>query len=192
MFTLKQFKQMMPKAGARADRYYPMTLKAMQDYGITTNPRIAAFLATIAHESGQFRYMKEIWGPTPQQLKYEPPSTVAAMLGNTQPGDGERFMGRGPGQLTGRFNYTRLWKETGIDCVRHPEELEDPYNGMVAAVKFWEWKDCAAPADRGDFREVTRRWNGGYNGMEDRKAYYDRNLKILAKPDFSNVVGGPL
>jgi putative chitinase len=70
----------------------------MREFEVTTPLRQAAFLAQLAHESGQFRFMEEIWGPTPAQRRYE----GRRDLGNIQPGDGFRYKGRGPIQITGR------------------------------------------------------------------------------------------
>ena len=80
----------------------------MTEFAIESPARMAAFIAQLAHESGQFRFMEEIWGPTPAQQRYEPPSSLATDLGNTDAGDGKRFKGRGPIQITGRANYRAL------------------------------------------------------------------------------------
>jgi predicted chitinase len=89
----------------------------MTEFAIDAPPRAAAFLAQLAHESGQLRFMEEIWGPTGQQLRYEPASSLATSLGNTQAGDGKRFKGRGPIQITGRANYQRFGTLLGADLV---------------------------------------------------------------------------
>ncbi len=82
---------------------------------------IAYMMATAWHETGRFRYTHEIWGPTQQQAKYEPPSAKAKELGNTMKGDGKRFAGRGFVQLTGRANYVKASAKTGIDLVINPD-----------------------------------------------------------------------
>jgi putative chitinase len=86
---------------SRAKEFLPHISAAMQQYDITTPARQCAFLAQIGHESGGLRYTKELWGPTPVQMRYE----GRLELGNTEPGDGRRFMGRGLIQITGRANY---------------------------------------------------------------------------------------
>src|SRR3954465_5080236 len=93
---------------ARGTQLFPPLAAAMTEFAIGTPARAAAFLAQIAHESGQLRFMEEIWGPTPAQGRYEPLSPLATGLGNTTLGDGKRFKGRGPIQLTGRANYQRF------------------------------------------------------------------------------------
>lgn len=89
---------------------------AMQRYGIDTKARQAAFLAQIGHESGRLRYVRELWGPTPAQRRYEGRKD----LGNTQPGDGKRFMGRGLIQVTGRANYTTCGQALGLPLLEQP------------------------------------------------------------------------
>src|SRR5258708_4383140 len=96
----------------------------MAEFIIDTPIRQAAFLAQVGHESGGFVWMHEIWGPTEAQSRYEPPSDLATRLGNTQPGDGKRYMGRGPIQITGRFNYRLMGPKLGLDLEQFPALLE--------------------------------------------------------------------
>lgn len=103
MLTVDQLKEIMPRMAKNPKTcaaLFPHLVAAMDEAQINTPLRIAAFLAQVAHESYEFKYMTEIWGPTDAQKRYEPPSTLATKLGNTQPGDGKRYMGRGPIQLT--------------------------------------------------------------------------------------------
>lgn len=86
----------------------------------------AYVLATAWHETGQFKYASEIWGPTKQQLKYEPPSAKARDLGNSMKGDGYRFRGRGFVQLTGRANYAKASDLVGMDLVANPDRVKEP------------------------------------------------------------------
>ncbi len=148
---------------------------ACQRYGITTRLRLAAFLAQIGHESGRLHYVKEIFGPTLAQKRYE----GRLDLGNTQPGDGKRYMGRGLIQITGRSNYDKLGQALGQDFVAHPELLEKPEFAVLSAAWFWDSRKLNVLADKPDFLAITKKINGGYNGLADRQALYDRALKVL-------------
>ena len=107
MITQDHLEQIMLQASRkRLAAFAGRSGQAMQRFGIDRNVRrAAAFIAQLAHESGQFRFMEELWGPTEAQKRYEPQSTLARGSGNTEQGDGFRFKGRGPIQVTGRFNY---------------------------------------------------------------------------------------
>lgn len=106
--------------------------------------RVAHFLAQGSAETGAFRYMREIWGPTPTQKHYE----GRANLGNTIPGDGKKFLGRGIFQITGRDNYERYGKRLGLDLACNPELAETPEVAVQIAVLYWsdhrlnEWADA--------------------------------------------------
>jgi predicted chitinase len=149
---------------------------------------MAAFLAQLAHESGQFRFMEEIWGPTAAQRRYEPVSTLATTLGNSEVGDGKRFKGRGPIQITGRANYRRFGDLLGTDLVADPARAALPELAFRIAGLFWSKKGLNELADRATpdaFREITRRINGGFNGLEDRQKLYAVARTVLG------VVEGP-
>lgn len=138
----------------------------LADTAILAEPlRLAHFMAQLGHESGGFRYMEEIWGPTPAQRGYE----GRADLGNTQAGDGFGYKGRGPIQITGRANYRRFGRKIGIDLERHPELAAIPSIGLLTACAYWADKGLNALADRDDVEGVTRKINGGTNGLADRK-----------------------
>lgn len=186
MFTENQLHFIMPNAGARAATFYPALLHYMEAFAISTPSRMQCFLATIAHESGQLKYTKELWGPTAAQTGYE----GRRDLGNTHTGDGKLFMGRGLIQVTGRSNYTQLAAALGIDCVNHPEILADPENAVRSACWWWANHGCNTPADANDFRRVTLIVNGGYNGWDDRLSFYERAKKVLSVTDFGNVEAG--
>lgn len=171
MSTLKQDK---------ADRYFPHLYEAMQEAEITTPLRVAAFLAQIAHESYDLRYMSEIWGPTVQQKKYEPPNPLAKRLGNTQKGDGFRYRGAGPIQLTGRANFRACGKDLGLDLEGNPELAHTPEVGFRIACWYWTTRKLNALADKGEFDAITKAINGGYNGKSHRDAYYKKALTALA------------
>jgi predicted chitinase len=123
--------------------------------------------------------MSEVWGPTPQQLRYDPPTKLAAKLGNTQAGDGYRFRGAGPLQLTGRENFRRAGKALGLDLEAHPELAFTPEVGFRLAAWFWREHGLNELADARDFDKITLRINGGYNGKDDRDRRYAIATHIL-------------
>jgi putative chitinase len=153
-----------------AERFAPHLDEACRAYGIDTFARYVAFLAQIGHESGSLRHVREIWGPTPAQQRYE----GRADLGNVYPGDGQRYMGRGLIQTTGRHNYRavrdrlRTRGQDAPDFERDPDSLESPKWAAWSAADYWDWRGLNALADRGDFEQITRRINGGLNGHADR------------------------
>ena len=149
---------------------------AMNHYQIVGLKRVAAFIAQVGHESGQLKYVKEIWGPTKAQARYE----GRADLGNTQPGDGSKYRGRGLIQITGRANYAECGEALGLDLVNHPELLEKPQHACMSAAWFWSSRGLNTQADAGRFDTITRRINGGQNGAADRRELYARALKVLA------------
>lgn len=95
-------------------------------------------------------------------------ATSRSDLGNTQAGDGRRYKGRGPIQLTGRSNYRTYGKLLGLPLESKPAMAAEPKVGFRLAALFWQRIDGNRLADQGNFREITRRINGGFNGMEDR------------------------
>jgi putative chitinase len=180
MLTDAHLKAIMPNMpSARRALFLPALNRTLQTYTIHNRLRVAAFLGQLAHESGEFRFMEEIWGPTAQQLRYEPPSTLATRLGNTQPGDGKRYKGRGPIQVTGRANYKRYGDLLGLNLVGQPELVASPGVGLSAAGMFWRTNGLNALAELQDYREITRRINGGFNGWEERLRYYELAKRVL-------------
>ena len=128
------------------------------------------------HESGQPRYVKEVWGPTAVQARYEGRKD----LGNTVVGDGSKYRGRGLIQITGRANYMACGEGLGLDLIKQPELLEKPQHACMSAAWFWATKGLSNLADAGQFDKITQRINGGQNGAADRQALYARALKVLA------------
>ena len=144
-----------------------VVIDAMRKWGIKTPLQKAHFLAQCAHESGNFVYTKEIWGPSSAQQRYEGRKD----LGNTQPGDGFRFAGRGYIQVTGRANYTQFKKGVTDDVVANSTLVEKKY---VAETACWFWRtrklnEAAVDDSMGTLKYITKRINGGYNGLDDRK-----------------------
>ena len=176
MLTDDELRRIMPNcpAARRAD-YLPFIQQAMQEFGITTYLRETAFLAQLAHESGELRYMEEIASGAAYEGR--------ANLGNTQPGDGKRFKGRGPIQLTGRANYSRYGQLLGLDLVNNPTMAATKEVGFRIAGQFWKLNGLNELADKQDFRGITKRINGGYNGLADRIKYYDRAKVVMNRND---------
>lgn len=174
--TADQLRRILCCDGARAMRFNAPINLALSRFEIDTPDRVAAFLAQIGHESGSLRYVREIWGPTRAQLGYE----RRADLGNTEPGDGYRYLGRGLIQITGRANYASCGQALGLDLVAHPEILEEPLYASMSAGWYWASRGLNRFADLGDHRQITRRINGGYNGWDDRMAYLGRAQEVLA------------
>lgn len=170
--SVDDLRRIMPNLSvADAQRYLPYLNSAMNEAGITTKPRQAAFLAQLAHESGGLRYMEEIASGAAYEGRRD--------LGNTQPGDGRRYKGRGPIQLTGRANYREAGRALGIDLENHPERASDPDVGFRIAAWYWQTRGLNGLADQGNFREITRRINGGYNGLADRERYWAVARQVL-------------
>lgn len=173
-----------PRGGGKFALWAPILTEVGATYHLDTPQRLAAFLAQIGHESGRLRYTRELWGPTAQQKRYEPPSSLAKTLGNTQPGDGRRFMGHGLIQVTGRANHrlmtARLRKSRPDlrvpDFEADPAALADPLWAALSAGEFWSARGLNRLADEGDLVRLTRRINGGTNGLADRQALYSQAL----------------
>ena len=164
--------------GARIDRareFLPHIEAAMAEFDINTPARQAAFLAQIGHESGGLHWLVEIWGPSIAQAHYE----GRADLGNTQPGDGFKFKGRGLLQTTGRTNYQRTGDALGIDLLADPTLLATPELAARSAGWYWREHGLNALADAGNFMLVTRRINGGTNGLEERTALFEIAKTVL-------------
>ena len=177
-----QLQRIMPALPpAKRQLYLPHLNAAMRASSIgTTMLRTAAFVAQLAHESGEFRWMEESWGPTAAQLRYEPPNALAQRLGNTEPGDGTRFKGRGPIQITGRYNYAKYGQLLGRDLIAEPALAAAPELAFETAGLFWRTNGLNELADAQDFVTITRRINGGTNGLADRQMYYARAKAVLA------------
>jgi len=174
--TEQQLLHILPNAGRQAGVFVPALNTAMSRYGIVGTVRVAAFIAQVGHESGQLRWVREIWGPTAQQAGYE----GRADLGNTQKGDGSKYRGRGLIQITGRANYAACGEALGLDLISNPELLELPQHAAMSAAWFWSTNGLNTLADQGQFAKITRRINGGLTGQDDRQALYDKALKVLA------------
>ena len=174
--TDQQLLQILPNAGRQAGVFVPVLNTAMGRYGIVGTLRVSAFIAQVGHESGQFRWLKELWGPTAQQAGYEGRSDLA----NKVNGDGFKYRGRGLIQVTGRANYATCGEALGLDLINRPELLEQPQHAAMSAAWFWSSRGLNTLADAGEFVKITRRINGGINGLEDRLQLWERAKKVLA------------
>ena len=175
MITLDQLRSIIPFAGTRAATFLAPLNAAMAEFGINTTARQTAFLAQIAHESGSLRYVREIASGVAYEGRED--------LGNTEPGDGERFRGRGLIQITGRANMAEcsvaLYGDP-MTLIDHPEFLELPVQACRSAAWFWESRGLNDLADKGAFERITRRINGRLKGLADRLEFYERAKKVLA------------
>ena len=161
------------------DAVFPHVEETCKHFNINTPSRLAAFIATLCHESGEFKYVKELASGEAYEGR--------ASLGNTQSGDGVRFKGRGFIQLTGRYNYTKFGEAVGIDCINHPELLESYKYAALSAGWFWDTHNLNTPADVGDFRRVTKIVNGGYNGWENRLRYYNKAIEVFGATEVTPI-----
>ncbi len=176
MISENELKQIMPNCSAeKRALYLPFIQQAMQEFAITTFLREAAFLAQLAHESGELRFMEEIASGAAYEGRRD--------LGNTQPGDGRRYKGRGPIQLTGRANYKKFGDLLCLDLINNPTMAATPEVGFRIAGLFWQSKGLNELADQQKFETITRRINGGINGLKDRIKYYERAKKVLSRND---------
>ena len=178
--TQQQLQQILPNAGQTAGVFVPVLNTAMVRFQIVGTKRIAAFIAQIGHESGQFRYVREL-GSDQYLSKYDT-GILAKRLGNTPEadGDGQKYRGRGLIQITGRANYMLCGEALALDLINQPELLEKPQHACMSAAWFWASRGLNTLADAGQFDTITRRINGGQNGAADRQALYARALKVLA------------
>lgn len=135
------------------------------EFGICNKDRMCAFLATIIHESGCFKYKKELASGKAYEGRKD--------LGNTEAGDGVKYKGRGYIQITGRANYQKVQEALKVPCIEKPELLESYPLCMIASLWWWHMNGCNQLADKGSIELVTRRVNGGYNGITERKKYYE-------------------
>ena len=183
MVTLVQLKKICPLSPRTrlAPLIAPMCA-AMEEFEINTYMRVTAFIAQLAHESGGFQFFAEIasgnayngktglGNDTPGALR------IAAAHGSTP---GPWWKGHGPIQITGYYNHLHCGNDLGLDLMNNPRLLELPEHGFRGAGWFWEVKKLNFWADQGNFIRLTKMINGGTNGLEDRKAYYERAKAVL-------------
>lgn len=177
ILTQQILQSCLPYSGDRAAIYLECLNTAMLEFGIDSPQRVASFLAQVAHESGSLKYTREIADGSAYEGR--------ADLGNTQPGDGKRYPGRGLIQVTGRANTEACLTALGrkLDDL---EYLETPMGASRSACWFWKTKNLNDLADRGLFASLTAVINGkvGTNairliGLDDRIQHYVRCRRAL-------------
>ncbi|HEF4758428.1 TPA: glycoside hydrolase family 19 protein [Pseudomonas putida] len=182
--TTEQLLKIFPNARSQAGFFVLALNDAMAHHNIDTSKRIAAFLAQVGHESGQLQYVREL-GSDQYLSKYDT-GTLAKRLGNTpEPdGDGQRYRGRGLIQITGRSNYRQCSLGLFGDerLLASPELLEQPQWAAESAAWFWDQSGLNELADRDQFNSITRRINGGLNGLQDRLQLWARARAVLCQP----------
>lgn len=154
----------------------------LDEYGINTRLRIAHFLGQTCHESAGFRTTEEFASGDAYEGRRD--------LGNTKPGDGRRYKGRGLLQLTGRANYRALGKTLNIDLENNPERAGEPALSLRIACEYWKSRNINAACDRDDLITVTRLINGGLNGLEDRRNYTSRAKAAIIRLEGLVLSGG--
>lgn len=202
--TKEQLREMMPlAANSSLEKYLAPLNHQMSKGGVDTPLRIAHFIAQLAHESGSFKYdtenlnygagaLKAVFGKyfKTQEMLDEyarQPEKIANVVyanrmgnGNAASGDGWRYRGRGLIQLTGQNNYEACGKGIGVDLIESPEVLSiDPEISVAAAVWYWNSRKLNQYADEDNIEKITRRINGGYHGLDDRKEFLARAKKAL-------------
>jgi putative chitinase len=175
-----QFARIFPGLGdLKLDRYYLAFACALPEFEITTAQRMAAFFAQVGHESSGLTVLKE-WAATDELrgAQYE----GRADLGNVQLGDGHRYYGRGPIQLTGRANYREVGLALGLPLEENPDLALEIEAGARIAGRFWKTRGLNFLADQGTlsaFRKITGRVNGGQNGAADRENRWHAARAVL-------------
>lgn len=171
IITEAQVRKIMPRAKSANIAAFVNSFNAYSDiFRIDTKLRAAHYIAQVAHETAELRYQEEIASGQQYEGRKD--------LGNTQAGDGKRFKGRGYLQTTGRANYQRYADSEYCngDLMSHPEWLAQQPGCQKASMYFWLRNNLNRYADADDVRAVTKRINGGYNGLSQRM-YYTRAAK---------------
>lgn len=204
MVTLELLQKICPKTKKEVlQKYVDPLNKVAKAHGILeNNKRLAAFLAQLAHESGGFNFTRENLNYSAKALqtifkKYYPtdkdalaherkPEMIANRVyanrmgnGNEQSGDGWSYRGRGLIQLTGKENYTKFATSVKKSLNETVEYLETPEGAVESAAWFWTRNRLNELCDKDDFITLTKRINGGVNGLADRKHHYELALSVL-------------
>ncbi len=156
---------------SKAREYEPLLNEAMEEFEINTPARQAAFVAQLAQESIGLTAFEEHASGAAYEWR--------TILGNVHAGDGVRYKGRGPIQLTGRGNYRSAGAALGLDLEGNPTQASEPEVGFRIAAWYWKVRGLNEHADMGDFEAITYRINGGYNGAEERRIYWARAKTVI-------------
>jgi putative chitinase len=169
--TVDELLGVMPNAVRRAVVFAPAIVAACQEFEISTPLRQASFLAQVAQETGELRYMRELYSGSSYEFR--------ADLGNTQSGDGSTFRGGGLLMLTGRANWTHCATSLGLPLVENPDLMLQPDVAARTGAWFWKTAGLNELADQDRFGAVTHRLNGGYNDIDKRLAFFYRARKVF-------------
>lgn len=211
MLTKAALRSIFPKApDVDLDAFIASGLQALQDAGILEMAnRLQYFLAQLGHESNGLTHKEENLNYSAQRLTEIWPSRFPTLeaakpyafnpeklankvyggrMGNTEPGDGYRYRGRGYIQLTGRETYREIGKIAGLDLEGQPELAARPENAVRIACAFWTWKKINKACDAGDFTGVTQKINGGTNGLSDRLDWLRKVKTVVTATTNGGVV----
>ena len=212
MLTSSQFKELFPNC-KDPDGWVDAMNEVFPKYEINTPERIASFIAQCGHESGGWRVFSENLNYSAKALdaifgKYfkraardsEPyhrqPEKIANVVyanrmdnGDTDSGDGWKYRGRGPIQLTGKANYSSFAEDMDVDVVDNPDMVsEDKETALMSAIWYWNKNGLNRYADSGDIKTMTKRINGGYIGLEDRISHYEHAIEVLGGEVLESVI----
>jgi putative chitinase len=182
-------------------KWFEPLQETFEKYQINTPKRQACFIGQCMHESGGFKFLRENLNYSAKALmatwpsrfpdmdtaeKFERnPSAIAnkvysGRMGNTEDGDGAKYIGRGLIQLTGKDNYRAFGEAIGEDLVANPELVEQPRYAALSAGWFWNKRNLNELADANDIETMTKRINGGFIGIDDRKAKIAKVSNIIS------------
>lgn len=161
----------------------PVFAPTLDRYAINTRLRIAHFMGQVTHECAGFSTTEEFASGAAYEGRLD--------LGNTRPGDGRRYKGRGLLQLTGRANYQRFGRLLGLPLEENPTLAADPVTSLAIACEYWKDRNINAAADRDDLVTVTRRVNGGTRGLTARRTFYEKAHALLAAMPSEGTIGAP-
>jgi predicted chitinase len=189
MITAEQIKLISPHV-QKLDIYLDPLNEGMREFEINTANRVRAYTVNLLHESQSFLYMKEIGDGKQYEGRVD--------LGNDKPGDGVKYKGRGPIEITGKGMYRLCGLALGLDLITKPELLEDSANGFKASAWFWNYKGLNGVADHSEdwtifiknrqypngkmftkFEWICYKINGGFNGYEQRLEFYNKALAAI-------------